>query len=88
MATQLNLTVRLYGVLRSRLRTETLHVSIPQEGLTVEELFGALAAEHPELGAWRGRTAVAIGSEIAGATRRVRPGDEVAFLPPVSGGRP
>ena len=53
-------------------------------GETVGSLWAALVAEHPGLDRWTPSAAV---NEVwARVDTPVRDGDEVAFLPPVSGG--
>ncbi len=57
--------------------------------LSVAELIEALAAEEPALAAALSHASVrvAVNQSIAsGAGARVSAGDEIAFLPPVSGG--
>jgi len=53
---------------------------------TVETVWAALAAEHPEVAAHRPSVAAAVNARFARFSTRVAEGDEVAFLPPVSGG--
>jgi sulfur-carrier protein len=49
-------------------------------------LFARYGAKHPEALRLRGSLVAAINQEFAPWEARLRPGDEVAFLPPVSGG--
>jgi molybdopterin converting factor small subunit len=53
---------------------------------TVETIWQAMAAEHPALAPYRTSVSASINAEYAGFDASVRDGDEVAFLPPVSGG--
>ena len=53
---------------------------------TLEELWSILADMHPDLVPMRDTLAFAVNSEYARMDDRVSPGDEVAVLPPVSGG--
>jgi len=54
-------------------------------GITVGALWRALVAEHPALGAMPVRFAV--NQRYVEASHRLAENDEVAFFPPVSGGR-
>ncbi len=54
--------------------------------ITLDGLWSLLAERHPELSPMRNNLAFAINEEYARGDDRVRPGDEVAVLPPVSGG--
>jgi len=56
-----------------------------KSGATVEALWGSLVAERPELAAVPVRFAV--NETYVEPSHRLAEGDEVAFFPPVSGGR-
>jgi molybdopterin converting factor subunit 1 len=76
--------VLLFGAAADRAGTrETV---IAAEGLTLEELWPLLAERHPDLSPMRGTLAFAVNGEYARGDARVFSGDEVAVLPPVSGG--
>lgn len=53
---------------------------------SIEDVFAACVARYPELSAHRGAMAVSRNREFATWTTILQAGDEVAFLPPVSGG--
>ena len=53
----------------------------------LEELFASYAEKFPRLGEFRASVAAAINQDYAAWDARLRAGDEVAFLPPVSGGQ-
>jgi molybdopterin synthase sulfur carrier subunit len=53
---------------------------------TIEELFALYAARIPELAKYRSSVVASRNQEFASWDTPLRPGDEVAFLPPVSGG--
>ena len=56
------------------------------EGATIEQLFALCAARHPELVKYRSSVVASRNREFAAWDTPLRSGDEVAFLPPVSGG--
>jgi molybdopterin converting factor small subunit len=56
------------------------------EGTTLGDLWPALTKRHPDLAPMRDTLAFAVNGEYARAEAKVSPGDEVAVLPPVSGG--
>jgi molybdopterin synthase catalytic subunit len=60
-------------------------VELP-EGATVGDLKRVLAEQRPALAALLARSALAVGAELAGDDLVLREGDEIALLPPVSGG--
>lgn len=79
--------ILFFGSLVDSLGHEHL-LSIPEEGWSVAELRQALCAREPVAGAALARPSVraAVNHEIVGEDRRVYPGQEIAFLPPLSGG--
>jgi molybdopterin synthase catalytic subunit len=60
-------------------------VELP-EGATVQTLLGKLAEEHPALRGQLEVTAVAVGDRLVDEHHQLKEGEEVALLPPVSGG--
>jgi molybdopterin converting factor subunit 1 len=56
------------------------------EGAAIEQLFAHYHARHPELARYRASLAASRNQELAAWSSPLHSGDEVAFLPPVSGG--
>jgi molybdopterin synthase catalytic subunit len=82
----MRVSVRLFAGLRERAGGERVEVELP-DGAVVEDLLAAMAAT--PVGELRpGQCVVAINRSYAGAREPVREGDEVALVPPVSGGAP
>ena len=77
--------VRLFARLRDIAGAADLARELPG-GATAGTVWNLLADEHPELAAYRGAVSVAVNAEYARMDARIADGDEVAFLPPVSGG--
>lgn len=59
---------------------------VAANGVTLDELWAMVTGKHPALSPMRGSLAFAINGEYAGPGETVAAGDEVAVLPPVSGG--
>lgn len=59
-----------------------------EEGATAAAVFEHYAALHPRFGGLRSSLVMAVNEEFAAPGTVLRDGDEVAFLPPVSGGAP
>jgi molybdopterin synthase catalytic subunit len=78
-------TVKLFGSIRDAAGAKELAVVVP-EGSTVADLRLLLARDHPSLEEMGDRLRVAVNYEIVQAESALAEGDEVAFLPPVSGG--
>jgi molybdopterin converting factor subunit 1 len=57
-----------------------------REGATAEDAWRALAARHPSLSHRRLSLAAAVNRRYAAFETVLAEGDEVAFIPPVSGG--
>lgn len=81
------MTVRilLFAGLRERLRSDWVELELP-EGVTVAQLLTALGDRHPALRELLPPCRVAVEQEFVGPEHPVRAGDEVAVIPPVSGG--
>jgi len=56
------------------------------EGLTVRDAYALLAERHPPIADLNGVVMYAVNSEYVEADHPLRPGDELALIPPVSGG--
>jgi molybdopterin converting factor subunit 1 len=57
-----------------------------RDGLSIEELFRKCAAMRPEIQKFRSSLVAARNREFAAWDTQLSAGDEVGFLPPVSGG--
>jgi molybdopterin synthase catalytic subunit len=78
-------TVKLFGAIRESVGAKELSVELP-EASSAAELRRRLAERHPVFDDFGPRLAVSVNFEIAAADTALQDGDEVAFLPPVSGG--
>lgn len=85
MAVAIGIKVRLFARLRELAGVETEALQLPA-GSTVSDVYGALRAAHSSLPV-RESVRAAVNQEFADWDVRVADGDEVAFIPPVSGGR-
>ena len=77
--------VLLFGAAADRAGVRETELPPPQNA-SLDELWSALAGRYPELSPMRETLAFAVNGEYAPAGTSVAPGDEVAVLPPVSGG--
>jgi molybdopterin converting factor subunit 1 len=76
--------VLLFGAAADRAGTRETQVQVGES--TLDELWPILAERYPDLSPMRDTLAFAVNGEYARGDARVSPGDEVAVLPPVSGG--
>jgi molybdopterin converting factor subunit 1 len=77
--------VLLFGAAADRAGTKETELPV-EEGLTLAELWLLLTEMHPDLVPMCDTLAFAVNGEYARGDAGVSPGDEVAVLPPVSGG--
>jgi len=77
--------VKLFAILRERAGTRDLTVELA-DGATVSNLLGELAVRHPRLLDGASATMLAVNTEYVQADHKLHDGDEVALIPPVSGG--
>lgn len=74
-----------FAAYRDLLGTRTLSVELP-DGATVADLVVALRGRGAPFDALPVEPAVAVNRAYAFPSEPLRPGDEVAFIPPVAGG--
>jgi molybdopterin converting factor subunit 1 len=78
-------TVRLFARLRDITGASELARDLAP-GATIGDLWRQLAGEFPELTGYERSISSAVNADYARMDQVVMDGDEVAFLPPVSGG--
>ena len=81
----MRVTVRLFARLRD-LAGSGEFIREVEAPATVKTVWQSLTAEMPALSEYEGTMSVAVNAEYARMAAAVHDGDEVAFLPPVSGG--
>ena len=79
------LTIRLFATLRERAGTAELTRDFAEDA-TVAEIWARLKGEFPALEGHRDAVRFAVNQEYVDDDYRPHPGDEIAFIPPVSGG--
>ncbi|MEA3011119.1 MAG: sulfur-carrier protein [Sphingomonadales bacterium] len=73
-----------FGRLRDSVGTEALTASLPDHVRDTGTLRAWLGSDHPEL--LDSSIRIAVNAELAPGNPRVADDDEIAFLPPMSGG--
>ena len=81
----MRVTVRLFARLRDLTGSGELMRELP-EPADARAVWNAVAAEWPPIREYEKTMSVAINAEYAKMTDAVHDGDEIAFMPPVSGG--
>ena len=78
-------SIKLFARLREIVGQGELREELPA-GATVRTAWRALASKYPAVAAYETIASCAVNEEYARVDTRLNDGDEVAFLPPVSGG--
>ena len=78
-------TVKFFAVFHDLTGTRELDLEVG-EALTVGELYRDLRARFPRLANYSGSLMYSVNAEYVPADHPLHDGDEVAFIPPVSGG--
>ena len=81
----MRLSVRLFARLREIAGRDTLEHEVPDRS-SLGDVWASLAQKWPAMRAFDATVSGAVNEEYARMSREVHEGDEVAFLPPVSGG--
>ena len=81
----MQVTIRLFAILRDRAGASELALAL-DDGATVVTAESALLERHPVLRDFLSRSAFAVNREYVPRSTELHDGDELAIIPPVSGG--
>jgi molybdopterin converting factor subunit 1 len=81
----MRVTVRLFARLRDLTGAGELIREVPSPA-TAQAVWNAVASEWPAVREYEKTMSVAVNAEYSRMTAAVEDGDEIAFMPPVSGG--
>jgi molybdopterin converting factor subunit 1 len=81
----MSITVKLFAILRERAGVDAFRLDL-RDGATVAEAAAMIGERFPPAREHLRRVAYAVNREYAAATTALRDGDELAIIPPVSGG--
>ncbi|HVT43881.1 MAG TPA: MoaD/ThiS family protein [Thermoanaerobaculia bacterium] len=85
MTGMIRVRLLLFAVLRDIVGSEERLLSLP-DGATALDVWNELRRDHGALGAYERPPLTAVNQEYAAPESRLHDGDELAFIPPVSGG--
>jgi len=85
VATRIRVRVRLFAIQRELAGTREVALELA-DGARIEDAWDAIVARHPVLAPGRPSVRFARNGEYAAADSELADGDELAFIPPVSGG--
>lgn len=77
--------IRFFAGHRDIVGQANLSLELPPSS-TMGSLWALLCERYPRLSAYSGRVLFAVNQQFATATTELAEGDEVSFIPPVSGG--
>lgn len=77
--------VRFFALAREKAGTSAADWALP-DGATLADLWQALEAAHPALAPLASSVSFAVNREYAERSQPLGDGDEIAVIPPVSGG--
>jgi len=78
-------TVKFFAALREMIGANELSLDVA-DGQTVGGLFRELCTRFPRLADYKSALFYSVNAEYVSPDHALRDGDEVAFIPPVSGG--
>ena len=81
----MSVTVRLFAILREAVGQDTIELAV-EKPLSATEVLQKLADTYPELGRYQPMINFAVNGEYVSRDAQVKDGDEIAFIPPISGG--
>jgi molybdopterin converting factor subunit 1 len=81
----MRVTVLLFARLRDLAGRSEWSCEVPS-GAAVKDVWQALADAHPAIAPFGGSVSAAVNANFARLSSPIHDGDEIAFLPPVSGG--
>jgi molybdopterin synthase sulfur carrier subunit len=85
MAEDIQITVKLFAIFQEVLATDELQINL-EPSTSVSAIFDRLVSQHPHLEKWRSLTRYAVNLNFVDPQTILKNGDEVALIPPVSGG--
>ncbi|WP_271254166.1 MoaD/ThiS family protein [Pseudanabaena sp. Chao 1811] len=81
----IQVTVKLFAIFQEVFATDEIYISL-ETGATVAQIFDRFVEQQPSLEKWRSLTRYAVNLSFVDPCTVIKHGDEVALIPPVSGG--
>ncbi|MEM2839216.1 MAG: MoaD/ThiS family protein [Thermoplasmata archaeon] len=81
----MKIRLKLFASFRQIFNASEIEFELP-EGATAQDLLDDLFLKYPDLRRFKGHVVVTINRQASPLTAGISDGDEVAILPPVSGG--
>ena len=84
----MRLRLRLFAIYREKLGMDEIELEFSNDSIGIDELRAALVAHEPSLEPLLRVTRIALNQQFASENTRLHADDEIALIPPVSGGSP
>lgn len=81
----ISIRLKLFAAYQDALGKPDISLTL-SEGTTVKELCDRICTQHPDLKKWQSLTRFGVNLQFVEANTPLKDGDEVVFIPPVSGG--
>ncbi len=81
----IKIRLRLFSVAKDLAGFHEKEIEVPAESQS-EAVFGYLIRQNPTFERWKSSLRIAVNMEYSDGSKILRDGDEVAVIPPVSGG--
>jgi len=81
----IEVTVKFFAVARDIAGMDEHKYSLP-EGTSASDVLGKLSNEYPRFQDWKNHLRIAVNCEYVSLTHVLKNQDEIAIIPPVSGG--
>ena len=85
MSHSITISMLYFAMFREQIGKQSGQLTVPV-GTTAGEIFGIVTAAYPALAGMRASTMVMVNEDYAAPDQLLNEGDEVALIPPVSGG--
>jgi molybdopterin converting factor subunit 1 len=76
---------KFFAAIKDIVGTPEVELELP-DGITAGDLFQRYCQQHTPLNRYANNTMISVNLEFVPPETRLREGDEIAFIPPVSGG--
>jgi molybdopterin converting factor subunit 1 len=81
----ITITIRFFAMCREVTGREEEEMIVP-DGVTADEIWDKIISRYPDLEKYKAQSRIAVNLEYAKASVKLKNGDELCIIPPVSGG--